>query len=67
MNCKKCGLPIHQELVKTRHVKSHWEWLHDDTNEAWCVIDGYARNLHFAEPLVIVEEANIRVEKVTTT
>lgn len=50
--CKKCGLPIHTEVVwKSGTRKSGGtEWLHDDYVTAWKVVNGMAQNLHFAVP-----------------
>lgn len=52
ITCKKCGLPIHSEVVKrsTSRMVTR-DYVHDNYKEAWKVDEkGYAHALHFAVP-----------------
>ena len=54
--CIKCGKPIYSAEVR-KGKKQIKEWLHENYKESWRVdSQGYAENLHFAEPTKIVNE-----------
>jgi hypothetical protein len=61
--CSKCNLPIHTEKITNGKTDKDYLWLHDDYKTAWSVENGYARNLHFAEPTIIVQEGQQQTVK----